>query len=269
MSWTEAILLGLTQGITEFLPVSSSGHLVLARTALDTAVEYGLAFDAVLHLATVLAVIVYFRRDLYILGQTALRKLGRLPVNRDEEILLYALAIGTVPGVVLGLLLEPHIGAFFHNPVPVAVFLFAAALFFMFAEYKQFLRPNNSPITIRRGLLIGCYQVLALLPGVSRSGITIGAGMLLGLSRIAAARFSFLLAIPIITGVGAKKTLDLIVEGGEVALLPIVVAAVISFVTALLVIHFFLAFLRRYTLWPFIWYTILLAGFILLANWFA
>lgn len=269
MSWAESIILGLVQGITEFLPISSSGHLVLVRTVLETGVEYGLAFDAVLHLATVLAVVVYFWRDLYVLGQTALRKLGRLPVNQEDEILLYALAIGTVPGVILGLVLESYLDYLFQTPVLVAIFLILSAVFFMVAEYVQFSRPPRSSVTVRRGFIIGCFQVLALLPGVSRSGITIGAGMVLGLPRTTSARFSFLLAIPITLGVGAKKLLDLIVVGEAVDIVPVVVAAVVSFVSALVVIHYFMQFLRRHTLWPFIWYILILASFILLAAWLA
>ena len=269
MSWAESVFLGLVQGITEFLPISSSGHLVLARAILETPLEYGLAFDSVLHLATVLAVMVYFRSDLYLLAQAALRKLGRLPVNRDDEILLYALLLGTVPGVVVGLLAEPLITGVFHTPVFVAVCLLATAFFFMFAEYRQFTMPREVVITVRRGVLIGIFQVFALLPGISRSGVTIGAGMLLGLSRTASARFSFLLAIPITFGVGVKKLLELIVAGEAIDITAVAVAAVISFVSALIVIHYFMVFLRRYTLWPFIWYILLLAIFILLATWFA
>ena len=269
MTWIESILLGAVQGITEFLPVSSSGHLVLVRTILETPLSYGLAFDAVLHLATVLAVIVYFWRDLYILGQTALRKLGRLPINHEDQVLLYALLLGTAPGVVLGLVLEPYVTAVFHSPTIVAICLLFSAVFFMYAEYIQFKKPRHTAITVRRGLIIGLFQVVALLPGVSRSGITIGAGMLLGLSRPAAARFSFLLAIPITLGVGLKKLLELIVSGESVEVAPIAVAFVVAFTTALVVIHVFMQFLRRYTLWPFIWYIIILAVFILLATWFA
>ncbi len=269
MSISEAVILGLVQGITEFLPVSSSGHLVLARTVLETDIAYGLAFDTALHLATVLAVIVYFWGDLYILGQTALRKLGRLPVNATDERLLYALILATIPGVVVGILIESHISAAFHAPLLVAGFLFLAALFFMFAEYRQLTLPKTTAITLRSAIIIGCFQVLALLPGISRSGITIGAGMMLGLSRTAAARFSFLMAIPITFGVGAKQTLALIQSGEGVALVPTLVASAIAFVSALVVIHFFLQFLRRYTLWPFIWYIIVLSIFIVLAHWFA
>lgn len=269
MSWLEAIILGLVQGITEFLPISSSGHLVLARTVLETDIVYGLGFDAVLHFATALAVIFYFRKDLYVLGQTALRKLGRLPVNQNDERLLYAIGIATIPGALAGLFLESHIAGLFHSPLTVAGLLVAAAFFFMVAEYRQFSMPRVSKVTYRSALIIGLWQILSLLPGVSRSGITIGAGMLMGLTRHAAARFSFLIAIPITLGVGAKLTLDMIRTGEVIEWGPVLLAAAIAFGSALLVIHYFLQFLRRYTLWPFIWYILILATFIVLAHLFS
>lgn len=269
MSWTEAIILGLVQGLTEFLPVSSSGHLVLARSVLETDIVYGLGFDAILHFATALAVVWYFRSDLYVLGQTALRKLGRLPVNRDDELLLYAIVIATIPGAAAGLLLESHISGLFHSPLTVAGLLIAAAIFFMVAEYRQFTRPKITKLTYRSAFIIGLWQIVSLLPGVSRSGITIGAGMLVGLSRHAAARFSFLIAIPITLGVGAKLTLDMIRTGESMVWGPVLVAAVVAFASALVVIHYFLQFLRRYTLWPFIWYILILAVFIILAHFFS
>ncbi len=269
MSWSEAIILGLVQGLTEFLPISSSGHLVLARSILGTDIVYGLGFDAMLHFATALAVMFYFRQDIYILTQTALRKLGRLPVNNDDERLLYAIGIATLPGAFAGLLLESHISSLFYAPVVVAIFLVAAACFFMVAEYKQLSQPRVAKVGYRNALLIGLWQILALLPGVSRSGITIGAGMLLGLSRHAAARFSFLIAIPITLGVGIKLTIDMISLGASIEWVPVMVSAAVAFVSALVVIHYFLQFLKRYTLWPFIWYILILAAFILLANFFA
>ncbi len=268
MNWSEAIILGLVQGVTEFLPVSSSGHLVLARAVLQTEVVYGLAFDAILHFATALAVIVYFWEDIYILIQTLLRKLGRLPVNRDDEILLYTLMIATLPGAVLGFFLESHISSFFHSPVLVASALIVLALFFMVVEYYQYSRPTVKKITSKSALIIGLSQVLALLPGVSRSGITIGTGMLLGLSRYTATRFSFLMAVPITLGVGTKLTLDTISANEIIAWGPVILASTVSFTSALLVIHYFLRFVRKYTLWPFIWYILILAMFIMLAHFF-
>lgn len=259
MSIGEAILLGLVQGLTEFLPISSSGHLVLLRDVFDYSVSNGLAVDAILHLATAVAVSVYFRRDLWELAQTALRKLGRLPVNEKDARYLTALLLGTIPAVVLGLGLESLIADRFQSATIIAGVLFLAAIFFIYAEWHTYRNPPWGGVTPRRGVLVGCFQALALIPGFSRSGATIAGGMLLGLTRYEASRFSFLLAIPITVGVGAKKLLDLIVTEGAVDWGPIAVAAVVAFGAAILVIHYFLAFIRRHTLWPFIWYSIILS----------
>jgi undecaprenyl-diphosphatase len=117
-------------------------------------------------------------------------------------------------------------------------------------------------VTIKRGLLIGLFQMMALIPGFSRAGSTIAGGMLLGMSRYEASRFSFLMAIPITLGLGSKKLLDLLQQGGSVDWLPIALSAITASITALFVIHFFLVFIRRYTLWPFIWYSIILSGLV-------
>lgn len=257
----DAILLGLVQGVTEFLPISSTGHLVLLREVLALDATNMLAIDAVLHLATTLAVVLYFWSDLWVLLQALLRKLGRLPVNEKDLTLVYALAIGTVPAVVLGLLLESHLTPFQTAPI-IATFLFVAAMFFLFVEWIYYLRPEHGSITLRRAWKIGLFQALALVPGLSRSGTTIAGGMLLGMSRYEASRFSFLLAIPITLGVGIKKTLDLLELHEAVDWVPLAVGATVAGVTAFVVIHFFLQFIRKYTLWPFIWYSLILAGFI-------
>jgi len=269
MELLDAIILGLVQGVTEFLPISSSGHLVLFREWLQVDGVNALAFDAILHFATTLAVIVYFRPDIWRLIQTLLRKLGRLPVREKDMILLKALVIGTVPAVVFGLLLQSVIEKYLQSSVSVAVTLLAASIFFLYVEWRYSIAPPHGEITVRRGLLVGFFQVLALLPGMSRSGATIAGGMLLGLTRIEATRFSFLLAIPITLGVGIKMTLDLMKEDGMVAWTQIGIGAVVAFVTALFVIHFFLAFIRRYTLWPFVWYGVILAGLVMYASWIA
>ncbi len=262
MELVDAIILGLVQGITEFLPISSTGHLVLAREWLMIEGINALAFDAILHFATTAAVMLYFWSDLWRLLQVALRKLGRLPVDEKDMTLLYALIIGTIPAVVIGLLLEPTVSTYLRSSLVVAVVLFAASIFFLYTEWRYTIAPPRETLTLKKGLQIGLFQALALLPGMSRSGATIAGGMLLGLTRIEAARFSFLLAIPITLGVGIKKTLDLMQESGEVEWFLIAVGAGVSFVTALFVIHFFLAFIRRYTLWPFVWYGIILSALV-------
>lgn len=262
MEWVDAIVLGFVQGVTEFLPVSSTGHLVLVHEWLAVEGINALAFDAILHFATTAAVVLYFWPDLWRLMQVALRKLGRLPVNDRDMTLLYALVVATIPAVILGLGLESVIATYLRTPLFVAAVLFAASIFFMYAEWRYYRSPGHGVITVHRGLLIGLFQALALIPGMSRSGATIAGGMLVGLSRLEAARFSFLLAIPITLGVGLKMLLELIGMDGHVDWTPIAVGAGIAFATALLVIHYFLVFIRRHTLWPFVWYGIILSGLV-------
>ena len=262
MTFIESTALGLLQGFTEFLPVSSTGHLVLIRALFGIEDSNALAFDAMLHLATALAVIVYFRRDLWEIAQAALRKLGRLPVNEKDERLLYALLIGTVPAVILGLSLESLMATLFRSPLLVAGVLVAGSFLFMYAEWRYLTTPRDNELTMRRGLIIGLFQSLALIPGMSRSGATIVGGMLLGLSRSEAARFAFLLAVPVITGAGMKKFLELLTSDSAIAWGSVALGAFVAFVSGLIAIHFMISFVRRHTLWPFIWYRLTLAAFV-------
>lgn len=262
MELVDAIILGLVQGITEFLPVSSTGHLVLVREWLSINEINGLAFDAVLHFATTAAVILYFWSDLWRLLQVVLRKLSRLPVNQKDITLLNALVIGTIPAVILGLLLESTISTYLRTSLIVAGVLFCGSIFFMYTEWRYYLRPSHGEINLKRGLWVGVFQAMALLPGMSRSGATIAGGMLLGMTRYEATRFSFLLAIPITLGAGSKMLLDLLAAEGTVAWHLVGIGAAVAFVTALMVIHFFLGFIRKYTLWPFVWYGIILSGLV-------
>lgn len=258
----DSVVLGLVQGITEFLPISSSGHLILVRDFLSIDATNALAYDAILHLATTVSVIIYFWSDLWVLIQAMLRKLGRLPVNEKDLTLFYALLLGTIPAVVLGVALESVFDKNAQSTGLVAIMLFIASVFFMYVEWRYYLRPVHGAITAKRGFLVGLFQALALLPGFSRSGSTIAGGMLLGMSRYEASRFSFLLAIPITLGIGCKKFIDLLQAGGIVDWGVILVGAAVAAVTAFIVIHFFLAFIRRYTLWPFIWYSVILSALV-------
>lgn len=262
MSIIEAIALGILQGATEFLPISSTGHLILARTLFGVNDSYALAFDAVLHLATAAAVILYFHKDIWTLLQTLLRSLSRLPVNERDVLLLKAIAIGTVPAVLLGLSLESTMETAFRSPLLVAGVLVLGSVLFGYAEWVYSKRPPTNDLTVKKGLYVGLFQALALIPGTSRSGATIAGGMLLGLSRSEAARFAFLLAVPVILGAGSKKLLELIANNGDVSFTPVAVGAVAAFITGILAVHFMLAFVRRHSLWPFIWYRLLLAGFV-------
>lgn len=263
MTHFEAVLLGLVQGLTEFLPVSSSGHLIIARSLFGISDANPLAFDAVLQLATILAVMLYFSKDIWQLVNTGLRKLGRLPVDKTEETLLYALLIGTIPAVILGLSLESLMETVFRSALLVAGVLVVGSGLFMYAEWRYLHEPRRNEMTIKNGLIIGFFQSLALIPGMSRSGATIAGGMILGLSRPEAARFSFLLALPVITGAGLLKFLELIESGQSVDWVSVSVGAAVAFVSGLGAIHFMLRFVRSHTLWPFIWYRVLLAAFVI------
>jgi undecaprenyl-diphosphatase len=263
-----SVILGFVQGVTEFLPVSSTGHLVLVHSVLGIEDASSLAFDAILQLATALAVVVYFFDEIFVLVQTVLRKLGRLPVNEKDFTVVKAIAIGTVPAVILGLLLESYMESIFRNPILVAVVLLVGSAFFMYAEYVYQDSFHTGEVDVKTGFRIGLFQVLALIPGFSRSGATIAGGMVLGLNRSDATRFSFLLALPIIFGSGIKKLLELISSPDAVAWFPVLVGSGTAFVVGLIAIHFMVTFVKKHTLWPFIWYRIVLASFVLFVAFF-
>ena len=254
-----AVILGFLQGVMEFLPISSKGHLILANEILPIEGVDKLALMIAFYLSTALAMILYFWNDIWVLIQTLMRKMGKLPVNDKDLILLYSLAVATIPAIFIGLVLESVIDKYLANVLMVAVMLIISASLLIYAEWKYYTNPPSGEINIKKGFKIGLFQVLSLIPGFSRTGATVAGGMLLGLSRYESTRFSFLLAIPIILGLGIKNFLDLIVENGEVVWLPVIIGSIVSFIVALITVHLFLVFIRKYTLWPFIWYSIILS----------
>lgn len=259
MTMLEGILLGLLEGITQFLPVSSLGHAALAQSFFSFNETHTVALIGVLHIATALAALVYFWSDIWMVLQALLRRLSRLPVNAKDLVLLKALFLGTIPAVVVGFFIEPYTYNALKNTGLIAGILFLTSVFLMYAEWRYYVRPVHEQVTVRNGFLIGLFQVLALLPGFSRSGATIGGGMLLGLSRYEAVRFSFILAIPVTILIGVRKLLQVIVATGPIDFAPIIVAGVMAFFSAILCIHLFLVYARKYTLWPFIWYGVILS----------
>lgn len=253
-----SLILGVVQGITEFLPISSTGHLILAREVFGSS-GYGLAYDALLHLATACAVMVYFKRDISVLFQTMLREFGRMPVNRKDAVLLHALLLGTIPAVAFGLFLEDFMEGIFRSPLLVAGVLVVGSGLFAFAEYYYKKHPPKGTLTSGKGFFIGLFQSLALIPGMSRSGASIAGGMFLGLTREEATRFAFLLGVPILLGAGSKKLIEFLSSPDEVVWGSILVGILAAFITGLLAIHFMLGFVRRFSLWPFIIYRLILA----------
>ncbi len=254
MTVLQGLLLGAVQGITEFLPVSSSGHLILARDALAVAGEHALAVDAILHLATALAVLVYFRSDIARIISGVFRR------DSKAWTLALALAAGTVPAALIGLLIESYIESTLRGVGVVIFGLLAGSALMAFAE--RFRDPeSSSDISVRKGILVGCFQVLALIPGMSRSGMTISGGLLLGLSREEATRFAFLLSFPIILGAGSLKLKELY-ETGTLAAepLPLALAGAAAFLCGIAAIHLLIRFLRTHSLMPFVWYRLALAA---------
>ena len=259
MTTFDAIILGIVQGLTEFLPISSSGHLIIAREVFGITTAGGLAFDAVLQCATALAIALYFWRDLYSLAR------GTLAREREALFEVLYLAVATVPAVLLGILLEEAMETVFRSVALVAGTLIVGSL--IMAAIEWIVRAQaRSELTAPRAISIGLFQALALVPGMSRSGMTIVGGMLAGLSREAATRFAFLLGIPVLLGSGLKKILD-IAQGTDSAgaLMPLAVGGVVAFVVGLLVIHYLLKFLRTHTLMPFVWYRLALAAVLFLS----
>lgn len=257
------MLLGVVQGLTEFLPVSSSGHLIIARDILHLNTPSGLAVDAVLQFATVLAVVIYFHKDIWRLIKSAclLVSMHGARVERKDRTLLLALIAGTVPAVVVGLFLEKIMGTAFRSATLVAWMLIAGSGLFLIAEYISSRYAVRKTISLWRGIVIGLFQSLALIPGMSRSGATISGGLLLGLPREEAARFGFLLSIPIILGAGAKKIFELGVSGLLAAeWVPLVVGSIAAFAVGIVVIHYLLRYVRNHTLLAFVAYRLVLAA---------
>ena len=247
--------LGAVQGLTEFLPISSSGHLILVREVFGINTSGGLAFDAVLQLATALAVLVYFRDDFLNLLKSAFDLVRGREVATKIKILLYSIILGTIPAAVLGLFLQDYMETTFRTPAFVGTTLLLGALLFYVAEK---VAKQNTELTANKGFLIGLFQSLALFPGTSRSGATISGGLILGLTREEAARFSFLLSFPIIFGSGLVKMLGLAGESAELDS-ALFFGTLAAFLVGLLAIHYLLMYLKNHTLQIFIWYRVALA----------
>lgn len=257
MDMMNSIILGIVQGLTEFLPISSSGHLIIARDFLNIQVFYGLAFDSVLQLATTLAVLVYFWKDIlkYTISFFKLI-LGKLE-DGTQKILVQAIIVGTVPGVILGLFLEDLMDTLFRDVRLVILTLVVGAIIMFVAEKTSKQNEKLKPI---KGFTIGLYQALALIPGMSRSGMTIAGGLRAGLNREEATRFSFLLAFPILAGAGLKKLIDISSSNiFEVISSDLLIGSVVSFIVGILAIHFLVKFLKTHTLNTFVVYRLVLA----------
>ena len=264
MGLIEAVILGAVQGVTEFLPISSTGHLILFPWFLGWE-EQGLAFDVALHLGTLVALLWYFRREWIALARAGIGILGGRTGGDDPQLFL-RIVIATIPGALAGLLAEDLVETYLRSPLVVASTLILLALGLVAAERMGRRAKNVGEVTWADAVVVGFAQVLAIVPGVSRSGVTITAALFRNRERAAAARFSFLLSAPIIAGASGKKTFDLMSAGLTADQVMALAAGILSAaVVGYLAIEFMLRYLASHTTYAFVYYRIALGIVVFLA----
>lgn len=266
IDWPQALVLAVLQGLTEFLPISSSAHLVIPSLLLEWP-DQGLSFDIAVHVGTLAAVVFYYRQDLRLISIAWLRSLAGAPSNGDSRTVWYLL-LASIPAGLTGAFLGGFVEEHARNLPVIASTTLLFGLLLGFADRRARVTAGSRSLSFGVALFIGVAQALAPVPGVSRSGITITAALLLNMSRKDAARFSFLLSIPVISGSGAVKAWELIQSAVPVNWLLIGCASLVSAITAYACIALFLRLLDRIGMMPFVYYRILLA-LILFAVWLA
>lgn len=261
----QAIFLGVLQGATEFLPISSSGHLALAHAFFGSQ-GVGLTFDVVLHMGSLLAILIYFRDDFLQMARALLFFKDKTPAYNNLRKLVAYIGLATIPGVIAGVLLGDLSETLFRNPAMIASALGGAGLLLLWADKSGKRCRSFQSITTVDALLIGMSQALSIIPGVSRSGITMTAALFLGLNRQAAVRFSFLLSAPITFGAGIYKVPAIIEQGLLFGQLSYYIAGFISsFGAAYLVIAFLMKFIKTKSFAIFAYYCVLLAMLVFIA----
>ena len=260
MDLLQIIVLAIVQGITEFLPVSSSAHLILVPV-LSNWQDQGLAFDVAVHLGTLSAVIFYFRHEIRKMlsawfGSLIIRK------QTPDSKLAWAIGLGTIPVGLAGLLGKDFIEAYLRSPLVIASTTIIFGILLWLADRKSDRARSEYDMKWGDVLLIGLSQALALIPGTSRSGVTMTAALFLGFTREAAARFSFLLSIPVIILAGSLLLKDLLESDLPVDWMALILGAVLSAISAWICIHYFLKFLSKLGMMPFVLYRLFLGAFL-------
>ncbi|MBN4069171.1 undecaprenyl-diphosphate phosphatase [Beggiatoa alba] len=257
MDVVQIIVLAIVQGLTEFLPISSSAHLILIPKLADWP-DQGLAFDVAVHLGSLIAVATYFRKDIVQLWQGWWRSLI-LRQHGMHSRLAWGIIAATMPIAIVGLIFNDAIATYLRSPLVIAATTIGFGLLLWYSDRVGNKQRKESAITWRDIIIIGLAQTLALIPGTSRSGITLTAGLLLGLTREAAARFAFLLSIPTIVAAGYLQTVKLIRDDSvSVDWSGMLLGAVVSAITAYFCIHYFLKLINRIGLMPFVVYRLAL-----------
>lgn len=261
MTLFEIIILAIIQGVTEFLPISSSAHLILPAELLGW-VNQGLAFDVAVHVGSLLAVMIYFREDILRMAGAWLSKGFSSDQTQDSRLAWYVI-LATIPAVIAGFLLKDWIELNARSALVIAVTTIIFGLLLWYADKAARHTKDLSSMGLKGAVIIGLAQALALIPGTSRSGITMTAALMLGFNRESAARFSFLLSIPVILGAGTLATLELVGSGERVDWSALIYGAAFSFVSAYLCIYLFLSWISRIGMLPFVIYRLILGAVLL------
>ncbi|HEV8057153.1 MAG TPA: undecaprenyl-diphosphate phosphatase [Actinomycetota bacterium] len=267
MSILQAIVLGITQGVTEFAPVSSSGHLIIVPWLFDWPIladpNLNKTFDVALHLGTLVGALVYFRHDVARYARAAFHSISTRRIGSTDERLAWALVVGTIPAIIVGATLESFIQDELGQPWLIAVMLVVFGVVLYAVDRIAASRRHLEDLGVRDGLVLGVAQALALQPGVSRSGVTMTAARVLTFDRETAARFSFLLSLPVIAGAVLYKGLDLAGKGIPAGMGgPFVAGIAASAVSGFLVIAFLLRYLRVHDFALFLWIRVAVAALI-------
>ena len=265
MSYFEAFILALIQGLTEFLPISSSAHLILPSAILGWP-DQGLAFDVAVHVGTLLAVVIYFQHEVILLLKALLASIFKGERNKEAQ-LAWMIVIATIPACVFGFFMKDIIEMYLRSAYVIASTTILFGILLWWVDKRAALTADEYQTGWKKALCIGLAQALAMIPGTSRSGATMTAALYLGFTREAAARFSFLMSIPIITLAGSYLSVKLLTSSESVHLGFLLTGIITSFVSAYFCIHFFLKMISRMGMLPFVVYRLMLGvglfGFLL------
>lgn len=262
IEWYQGLILALIQGLTEFLPISSSAHLILPSQVLGWP-DQGLAFDVAVHIGTLVAVMFYFRQDILRLT-TQWFTTGFTKTPSDDGRLAWYVIIATIPAGLAGILFDDYIETNLRSTFVIAMTTIGFGILLGLSDKMTQQVKTLAQMSLMMALIIGLSQALALIPGTSRSGITITAALFLGLQRVDAARFSFLLSIPLILAAGSLKLLQLLSSTLPIDWSIILLGVVVSAISAWICIHYFLSFIQSIGMLPFVIYRLILGALLLL-----
>lgn len=261
MDWLQVVVLAVVQGITEFLPISSSAHLILVPV-LTAWEDQGLAFDVALHLGSLAAVVLYFRHEIVRMLASSIDAVTGKGVNEDAKLALWVV-LATLPVCIIGFLGRDLVAEHMRSTLIIGMSLIGFGVVLGYADWKNRGSRSEYHLRLKDVLIIGAAQALALIPGTSRSGITITAALLVGMSREGAARFSFLLSIPVIVLAGGLEVIGLASSPAPIDWPAMLVGTLLSGISAYLCIHYFLVIIKKLGMQPFVVYRVLFGAWLL------